>query len=164
MTPTDLTLVLCPQTPKERNRKAATGSLTSLVLLLQHLKPTEDNGLSDTVHEQFRWNNAPPSGFQTFVKALTPSPMASPVADIGQSHQHHPVTELAADSAFREAQKWIEVSDREPAQSSSVLCFLLAQVFVVVSCGLSYWFAACLCSSVSFKQSLDFIDSSPVDR
>ncbi|XP_067373941.1 LIM and calponin homology domains-containing protein 1-like isoform X4 [Channa argus] len=36
--------------------------------------------------------------------------MASPVADIGQSHQHHPVTESAADSAFQEAQKWIEVS------------------------------------------------------
>ncbi|XP_056296183.1 LIM and calponin homology domains-containing protein 1-like isoform X10 [Pseudoliparis swirei] len=34
--------------------------------------------------------------------------MASPVADIGQSHQHHPVTESAADSAFQEAQKWIE--------------------------------------------------------
>ncbi|XP_068450198.1 LIM and calponin homology domains-containing protein 1-like isoform X2 [Clinocottus analis] len=33
------------------------------------------------------------------------SPMASPVADIGQSHQHHPVTESAA---FQEAQKWIE--------------------------------------------------------
>lgn len=36
--------------------------------------------------------------------------MASPVADIGQSHQHHPVTESAAESAFQEAQKWIEVS------------------------------------------------------
>ncbi|XP_076005126.1 LIM and calponin homology domains-containing protein 1-like isoform X2 [Genypterus blacodes] len=34
--------------------------------------------------------------------------MASPVADIGQSHQHHPVPESAAHSAFLEAQKWIE--------------------------------------------------------
>ncbi|XP_051276391.1 LIM and calponin homology domains-containing protein 1 isoform X6 [Dicentrarchus labrax] len=34
--------------------------------------------------------------------------MASPVSDIGPSHQHHPVTESAADSAFQEAQKWIE--------------------------------------------------------
>ncbi|XP_035524687.1 LIM and calponin homology domains-containing protein 1-like isoform X2 [Morone saxatilis] len=34
--------------------------------------------------------------------------MASPVSDTGPSHQHHPVTESAADSAFQEAQKWIE--------------------------------------------------------
>ncbi|KAF3838773.1 hypothetical protein F7725_010541 [Dissostichus mawsoni] len=34
--------------------------------------------------------------------------MASPVADIGQSHQHPPVSEAAADSAFQEAQTWIE--------------------------------------------------------
>lgn len=36
--------------------------------------------------------------------------MASPAADIGAPHQHHPVTDSAADSAFLEAQKWIEVS------------------------------------------------------
>ncbi|XP_023140574.2 LIM and calponin homology domains-containing protein 1 isoform X14 [Amphiprion ocellaris] len=36
--------------------------------------------------------------------------MASPVTDIGQSHQHHPATESAADSAFQEAQKWIEAA------------------------------------------------------
>lgn len=98
------------------------------------------------------------------LKSTAPSPMASPVADIGQSHQHHPVTESAADSASHEAQKWIEVSHREPAQNPSVLCFLLAQVFVVIACGLSYWFAACLCSAVSFKELLDFIASSPVER
>ncbi|PWA18755.1 hypothetical protein CCH79_00005570 [Gambusia affinis] len=38
--------------------------------------------------------------------------MASPVADLGQSHQHHPVSESASDSAFLEAQKWIE-ADRK---------------------------------------------------
>lgn len=38
------------------------------------------------------------------------SPMASPATDAGSSHQHHPVTESAADSALQEAQKWIEVS------------------------------------------------------
>lgn len=43
--------------------------------------------------------------------------MASPVADVGQSHQHHPVPESAADSAFHEAQKWIEVSHGTPAHT-----------------------------------------------
>lgn len=53
--------------------------------------------------------------------------MASPAADIGPSHQHHPVTDSAADSAFQEAQKWIEVSamtntpSRAPSHCNLVL-------------------------------------------
>ncbi|XP_017272980.1 LIM and calponin homology domains-containing protein 1 isoform X4 [Kryptolebias marmoratus] len=63
--------------------------------------------------------------------------MASPVADIGQSHQHHPVTESAADSAFQEAQKWIEAVTgrcfgdkdfRGGLQNGILLCELLSSI------------------------------------
>ncbi|KAM4554922.1 LIM and calponin homology domains-containing protein 1-like isoform 5-T5 [Odontesthes bonariensis] len=63
--------------------------------------------------------------------------MASPVADIGQSHQHHPVTESAADSAFQEAQKWIEAvtgrcfGDRDfrgGLENGILLCELLSSI------------------------------------
>lgn len=64
------------------------------------------------------------------------SPMASPVADIGQSHQHHPESESAADSAFHEAQKWIEVSPWASVLSPDTVWssqyFPFPQVFVVV--------------------------------
>ena len=36
--------------------------------------------------------------------------MASPVDDIGHSHQHQSPSESTAEPAFLEAQKWIEVS------------------------------------------------------
>ncbi|XP_051809962.1 LIM and calponin homology domains-containing protein 1 isoform X4 [Acanthochromis polyacanthus] len=61
--------------------------------------------------------------------------MASPVADIGQSHQHHPATESAADSAFQEAQKWIEAATgrcfgdkdfRGALENGILLCELLS--------------------------------------
>ncbi|XP_067373955.1 LIM and calponin homology domains-containing protein 1-like isoform X16 [Channa argus] len=63
--------------------------------------------------------------------------MASPVADIGQSHQHHPVTESAADSAFQEAQKWIEAVTgrcfgdkdfRGALENGILLCELLSSI------------------------------------
>ncbi|XP_040903363.1 LIM and calponin homology domains-containing protein 1-like isoform X2 [Toxotes jaculatrix] len=63
--------------------------------------------------------------------------MASPVADIGQSHQHHPVTESAADSAFQEAQKWIEAVTgrcfgdkdfRGGLENGILLCELLSSI------------------------------------
>uniref|UniRef100_UPI0037E828B4 LIM and calponin homology domains-containing protein 1-like isoform X2 n=1 Tax=Semicossyphus pulcher TaxID=241346 RepID=UPI0037E828B4 len=63
--------------------------------------------------------------------------MASPVADIGPSHQHHPVTESAADSAFREAQKWIEAVTgrcfgdkdfRGGLENGILLCELLSSI------------------------------------
>uniref|UniRef100_A0A3B5AKH2 LIM and calponin homology domains 1 n=1 Tax=Stegastes partitus TaxID=144197 RepID=A0A3B5AKH2_9TELE len=63
--------------------------------------------------------------------------MASPVADIGQSHQHHPVTESAADSAFQEAQKWIEAATgrcfgdkdfRGGLENGILLCELLSSI------------------------------------
>lgn len=63
--------------------------------------------------------------------------MASPVADIGQSHQHHPVTEAAADSAFQEAQKWIEAVTgrcfgekdfRGGLENGILLCELLSSI------------------------------------
>ncbi|AWP11698.1 putative LIM and calponin -likey domains-containing protein 1 [Scophthalmus maximus] len=62
--------------------------------------------------------------------------MASPVADIGQSHQqHHP--DSAADSAFREAQTWIEAvtgrcfGDRDfrgGLENGILLCELLSSI------------------------------------
>ncbi|XP_050928508.1 LIM and calponin homology domains-containing protein 1 isoform X7 [Lates calcarifer] len=63
--------------------------------------------------------------------------MASPVADIGQSHQHHPVTESAAESAFQEAQKWIEAVTgrcfgdkdfRGGLENGILLCELLSSI------------------------------------
>ncbi|XP_047209029.1 LIM and calponin homology domains-containing protein 1-like isoform X2 [Girardinichthys multiradiatus] len=63
--------------------------------------------------------------------------MASPVADLGQSHQHHPVTESAADSAFQEAQKWIEAATgrcfgdkdfRGGLENGILLCELLSSI------------------------------------
>ncbi|XP_026213067.1 LIM and calponin homology domains-containing protein 1 isoform X2 [Anabas testudineus] len=63
--------------------------------------------------------------------------MASPAADIGQSHQHHPETESAADSAFREAQKWIEAVTgrcfgdkdfRGGLENGILLCELLSSI------------------------------------
>ncbi|XP_030001030.1 LIM and calponin homology domains-containing protein 1 isoform X7 [Sphaeramia orbicularis] len=63
--------------------------------------------------------------------------MASPVADIGQCHQHHPGTESAADSAFQEAQKWIEAVTgrcfgdkdfRGGLENGILLCELLSSV------------------------------------
>ncbi|XP_071313324.1 LIM and calponin homology domains-containing protein 1-like isoform X2 [Trachinotus anak] len=63
--------------------------------------------------------------------------MASPVADIGQSHQHHPVSESAADSAFLEAQKWIEAVTgrcfgdkdfRGGLENGILLCELLSSI------------------------------------
>lgn len=61
--------------------------------------------------------------------------MASPVADIGQSHQqHHP--DSAADSAFREAQTWIEVSPNPGPFGRRCVCVCVALV---------------TCSAFSFK-------------
>ncbi|XP_059201860.1 LIM and calponin homology domains-containing protein 1-like [Centropristis striata] len=63
--------------------------------------------------------------------------MASPVADIVQSHQHHPVTESAADSAFQEAQTWIEAVTgrcfgdkdfRGGLENGILLCELLSSI------------------------------------
>ncbi|XP_068596173.1 LIM and calponin homology domains-containing protein 1-like [Brachionichthys hirsutus] len=65
--------------------------------------------------------------------------MASPAADIGASHQHHPGsrTESAADSAFQEAQTWIEAVTgrsfgdkdfREALENGILLCELLNSV------------------------------------
>ncbi|XP_045886131.1 LIM and calponin homology domains-containing protein 1-like isoform X8 [Micropterus dolomieu] len=63
--------------------------------------------------------------------------MASPVADIEPSHQHHPVTESAADSAFQEAQKWIEAVTgrcfgdkdfRGGLENGILLCELLSSI------------------------------------
>ncbi|XP_028444976.1 LIM and calponin homology domains-containing protein 1 isoform X5 [Perca flavescens] len=63
--------------------------------------------------------------------------MASPVADIGQSHQHHPVTDSAADSAFQEAQTWIEAATgrcfgdkdfRGGLENGILLCELLSSI------------------------------------
>ncbi|TKS72054.1 LIM and calponin -like proteiny domains-containing protein 1 [Collichthys lucidus] len=63
--------------------------------------------------------------------------MASPVADIGPSHQHHPVTESAADSAFQEAQTWIEAVTgrcfgdkdfRGGLENGILLCELLSSI------------------------------------
>ena len=93
--------------------------------------------------------------------------MASPVADIGQSHQHPPVSEAAADSAFQEAQTWIEVSDKTESKycvNSSGLWFIFRTGVLLSLCGLSYWLAACICSTFSFKPQFDLIASSPVER
>lgn len=91
--------------------------------------------------------------------------MASPVADIGQSHQHHPVTESAAESAFQEAQKWIEVSHGAQTLFQLLSTLLPCHAGVVLSlCGLSYRFAAGVCRVSSFKRQFDFIASSPVER
>ncbi|KAM4733261.1 LOW QUALITY PROTEIN: LIM and calponin homology domains-containing protein 1-like [Anableps anableps] len=63
--------------------------------------------------------------------------MASPVAELGQSHQHHPVSESAADSAFLEAQKWIEAATgrcfgdkdfRGGLENGILLCELLSSI------------------------------------
>ncbi|XP_035860418.1 LIM and calponin homology domains-containing protein 1 isoform X9 [Sander lucioperca] len=63
--------------------------------------------------------------------------MASPVADIGQSHQHHPVTDSATDSAFQEAQTWIEAATgrcfgdkdfRGGLENGILLCELLSSI------------------------------------
>ncbi|XP_043982426.1 LIM and calponin homology domains-containing protein 1-like isoform X3 [Gambusia affinis] len=63
--------------------------------------------------------------------------MASPVADLGQSHQHHPVSESASDSAFLEAQKWIEAATgrcfgdkdfRGGLENGILLCELLSSI------------------------------------
>ncbi|XP_075904150.1 LIM and calponin homology domains-containing protein 1-like isoform X3 [Nelusetta ayraudi] len=63
--------------------------------------------------------------------------MASPVAGIGASHQHHPASESAADSAFQEAQKWIEAvtgrcfGDRDfrgALENGILLCELLSSI------------------------------------
>nr|XP_020508681.1 LIM and calponin homology domains-containing protein 1 isoform X9 [Labrus bergylta] len=63
--------------------------------------------------------------------------MASPVADIGPSHQHHPGTESAADAAFQEAQKWIEAVTgrcfgdkdfRGGLENGILLCELLSSI------------------------------------
>ncbi|XP_054648828.1 LIM and calponin homology domains-containing protein 1 isoform X2 [Dunckerocampus dactyliophorus] len=59
--------------------------------------------------------------------------MANPVAEIGQSHQHHPVTA----SAFQEAQKWIEAvtgrcfgdkNFRGGLENGILLCELLSSI------------------------------------
>lgn len=60
--------------------------------------------------------------------------MASPVADIGQSHQHHPVSESAADSASQEAQKWIEVSDGPRSRTEPVSALLPVSAGVCCQC------------------------------
>ncbi|XP_038164012.1 LIM and calponin homology domains-containing protein 1-like isoform X5 [Cyprinodon tularosa] len=63
--------------------------------------------------------------------------MASPAADFGQSHQHPPVTQSAADSAFLEAQKWIEAATgrcfgekdfRGGLENGILLCELLSSI------------------------------------
>ncbi|XP_069387359.1 LIM and calponin homology domains-containing protein 1 isoform X23 [Paralichthys olivaceus] len=63
--------------------------------------------------------------------------MASPAADIGQSHQHHPASDSAADSAFQEAQTWIEAvtgrcfGDRDfrgGLENGILLCELLSSI------------------------------------
>ncbi|XP_029918070.1 LIM and calponin homology domains-containing protein 1-like isoform X2 [Myripristis murdjan] len=63
--------------------------------------------------------------------------MASPVSDPGQSHQHHPGSESAADSAFLEAQKWIEAVTgrcfgdkdfRGGLENGILLCELLSSI------------------------------------
>lgn len=63
--------------------------------------------------------------------------MASPVADIGQSHQHHLVSDSAADSAVQEAQKWIEAVTgrcfgekdfRGGLENGILLCELLSSI------------------------------------
>ncbi|XP_032410482.1 LIM and calponin homology domains-containing protein 1 isoform X2 [Xiphophorus hellerii] len=63
--------------------------------------------------------------------------MASPVTDLGQSHQHQPVPESAADSAFLEAQKWIEAATgrcfgdkdfRGRLENGILLCELLSSI------------------------------------
>ncbi|XP_062249809.1 LIM and calponin homology domains-containing protein 1-like isoform X2 [Platichthys flesus] len=63
--------------------------------------------------------------------------MASPAADTGQSHQHHPASDSAADSAFQEAQTWIEAvtgrcfGDRDfrgGLENGILLCELLSSI------------------------------------
>ncbi|XP_070692609.1 LIM and calponin homology domains-containing protein 1-like [Pempheris klunzingeri] len=63
--------------------------------------------------------------------------MASPAADTGPSHQHHPETEAATDSAFQEAQKWIEAVTgrcfgdkdfRGGLENGILLCELLSSI------------------------------------
>ncbi|XP_034545928.1 LIM and calponin homology domains-containing protein 1-like isoform X3 [Notolabrus celidotus] len=63
--------------------------------------------------------------------------MASPAAVIGPSHQHPPLTESAADSAFQEAQKWIEAVTgrcfgdkdfRGGLENGILLCELLSSI------------------------------------
>lgn len=59
--------------------------------------------------------------------------MASPVSDTGASHQqqHHPASsQAAADSAFQEAQKWIEVSADTPREGCGLLRCLVVLVTV----------------------------------
>lgn len=94
-----------------------------------------------------------------YLESRASSPMASPVADIGPSHQHHPATESAADSAFQEAQKWIEVStttDSKSSVNSEVLCFpFCCRCFVVIM-----WPTSAATSPFDFF----FFASSPVER
>ncbi|XP_029020517.2 LIM and calponin homology domains-containing protein 1 isoform X3 [Betta splendens] len=63
--------------------------------------------------------------------------MASPAADIGQPHQHHPGSDSAADSAFHEAQTWIEAVTgrcfgdkdfRGGLENGILLCELLSSI------------------------------------
>ncbi|XP_056898973.1 LIM and calponin homology domains-containing protein 1 isoform X4 [Takifugu flavidus] len=63
--------------------------------------------------------------------------MASPAADLGPSHQHHPVSDSAADSAFQEAQTWIEAVTgrcfgdkdfRGGLENGILLCELLSSI------------------------------------
>lgn len=158
---------------QERHRRAATGSCASPVLLLQHHQPTTaggETGQTDTVHGWFQWkyrgselllshfckqHRKKKQALNTW-KSWASTPMASPVADIGQSHhQHqHPVTESAADSAFQEAQKWIEVSDWKlntvkgnslvtmlPFRAGVLCCNCVALVTGLL--------ATCICSALS---------------
>lgn len=62
--------------------------------------------------------------------------MASPLSDIGHSHHSHhhphphgPESTAAADAAFQEAQKWIEVSHR--GGGGCAFTSLLHRCFVV---------------------------------
>lgn len=76
--------------------------------------PTTEIGLTDAVHCGGVTRHR--AAFSRFLQASlvwrvsASPPMASAVTDAGSSHQHQPLTESAADSAFQETQKWIEVS------------------------------------------------------
>lgn len=90
--------------------------------------------------------------------------MASPVADIGPSHQHHTATESAADSAFQEAQKWIEVSTNTDSKfciNSLALCFPCRAGILLSLCGLGLLPISAATSPFDF---FFFFASSPVER
>lgn len=126
----------------ERDSGTATG------LFVCHPVETDESWLTDAVPARLAGLTRFSAAFTHFCGAFrleeqsfSSSSMASPAADVGQSHQHHPGTESAADSAFLEAQKWIEVSPRTRAESPKMLYHLRTRLPL---CGLSYWFAVCL--------------------